>query len=46
MGPVRDSVWINWLHVVSHCLEDGHSLAQAERELKLAVMAIDALQGL
>lgn len=44
MGPVRTDTWDHWLHILSHRLEDGHSLAHAKEELLLATLAISTLQ--
>lgn len=44
MGPGGKDTWFNWLHILSHCLDDGgHGLTHAECELELAELAIAAL---
>jgi len=43
MGPIGRDTWANWLHILSHCIEDGHSLAHAKYELQLVELAITAL---
>jgi hypothetical protein len=45
MGPVSTDTWDHWLHILSHCLEDGHSLAHAKEELFLATLTISTLQN-
>lgn len=44
MGPVAGDTWSRWLHILSHCLEDGHGLSHARCELQLAHRVIAALQ--
>lgn len=44
MGPSTRDTWGNWLHILSHCLQEGgHSLAHAKCELELAKLTIAAL---
>jgi hypothetical protein len=44
MGPVAGDTWFHWLHILSHCLEDGHGLTHAKCELQLAELVITALR--
>jgi hypothetical protein len=43
MGPIRRDTWINWLHILSHKLEDGHGVRHANCELEIAKLAIGVL---
>lgn len=43
MGPVSSSTWPNWIHVVSHCLIDGHGLENRKCQQDLQTLVIDAL---
>lgn len=43
MGPTPKDTWFNWMHILSHCLADGHCLAHAEVELALVQTVISAL---
>lgn len=42
-GPIARDAWPNWLHILSHYMETGHSLAHAKVELQLVELAIAAL---
>jgi hypothetical protein len=44
MGPIDRDSWNHWLHILSHCLEDGHSSEHAKCELQLTELAISALR--
>jgi hypothetical protein len=45
MGPANGDTWSNWLHILSHTLDKGgHSLTHAKMELRLAELAIAALE--
>lgn len=44
MGPVAGDTWVHWLHILSHCLEDGHGVAHAKCEMQLAGRVITVLR--
>jgi len=44
MGPVGRDSWSHWIHILSHCMKDGHGVSHADCELQLANLVIDALQ--
>jgi hypothetical protein len=46
MGPGYGDTWFNWLHILSHHLDErGHCLPHAKLELQLTELAIASLKG-